>query len=181
MKSFDKKRIIFSVFSISLFFGIDVYGITIDFVGNRAPFIAYLKSLGRQLSFPWPIINTGARAKGFTQQEIDAIPVGIPFLYEEKYKLIISEYDNASFQEDVDCLIELFTKEVSGIASQRKKEEILHRIIHGYVLRALKLPSNMSTKELARLVESKKINVHLLCKVQLPAFFVKYLLESGHI
>lgn len=161
--------------SLIVFFGINSFSIINRelILREKRSFVKYLENLSWKMAAPLRVINVTAAAMGLSEVEIDAIPISFPFIYEEKYKQQLHKLDSEITINAINYLLDCFNKRSSGL-SKRNKEALIHTIIHEFVLEHLKLPKTTTTKELAQLVATNRIDIAYLCELQLAAFFVKF-------
>ncbi len=136
----------------------------------------YLVKLSWEVSVPWSVILASAKVLGLSQVEIDAIPVSFPFLYDEKYKTVFELLETQEVIDQINSLIETFEFQAKSL-SPRQKRQLLHQLIHELILKELGLPTNTTTKELAKMVSKGSLSIRRLCEIQLIGFFVKYYLK----
>jgi hypothetical protein len=136
----------------------------------------YLSDLSYQMSFPTTIIQSGMYVQGYTQEEIDAVPAAFPFLYDGIYKRMMHLFCSEEFMTEVNLLLDEYEQKTACINCKKQRRQVLHQIIHKRNVSALSLAQGTTTRQLARMVEQRAINIDLLCRKQLAAFFVKYYL-----
>lgn len=148
------------------------------YIQSRAKaFRKSLESLSWQLSSPWSVIKVTASAMGYSQVEIDAIPVSFPFLCEGKYKQHLGKLDSPEMVALINQIFDTFVQRNGSHLSKRKQNELIHAIIHEVVLEGLGLAATTTTKQLADLVARKQVSINRLCEMQVAAFFVKFHLD----
>lgn len=166
-------------FSCNLYATLPLHVTQQQLAGQKENYTSYLKKLSQKLSNT-PSFIRDAYAKNvmnLTQAECDAIPVSYPFLCEKKYASLLSQFTNEKILDIINQLLDAYHIKTALVSSLRKKEEILHQLLHEYNCFLLNLPIATTTKQLASLVEKKKIDITKLCEAQLAEFFIKFLLE----
>lgn len=148
-------------------------------LSHKAHYTKYLEGLSTKLNLtPSWLRNCVARGMGCEQWECDAIPASYPFLCDKEYKNELPLLSSTEVIEAINELLQRFTQRYAHLTNHRQMEAAIHTIIHEYICKKLSLPASTTAKELSKLVSKGKVNIRILCRAQLAAFYIKYLLES---
>lgn len=150
-----------------------------EVLNHKAHYTKYLEGLSTKLNLtPSWLRDTVARGMGFEQWECDAIPASYPFLCDKEYKNELPLLGSTDVITVINELLQKFHARYRHLSNHRQMEAALHSIIHEYMCQKLNLPASTTAKELSKLVSKGNINIRTLCRAQLAAFFVKFLLTS---
>jgi hypothetical protein len=144
---------------------------------HKNKFEQYLKDLKFSMSVPTFVIKRSMNIMGYAQNEIDAVSIAFPFIYDEQYKTVWLYLDNSRFIEEVNSLLNEIEKEIAGITNKNERRKNAHHLIHIWNCKKLSLPLHTTTKQLARFVEKRQIDMQKFFHYQLIQFFVKYYLN----
>lgn len=166
-----------SLFLLCIFLLTDAKIDTLYIQQHKKKFKSYLENLQRSMSLPSFLVNNSMRVLGYSTEEIDAVPIAYPFIYKEGYISTLKNLDDPAFIDETNKLLnrlEPLFKENTNKQDRRKKA---HELIHIWICEKMNLDIKTTTKQFAKLVENKKINLNAFFHFQLIQFFVKYHLD----
>lgn len=138
----------------------------------------YLNNLRNSMRLPTSIIKQSMKLLGYSQEEIDAVPIAFPFIYDQKYKSVWHDLTLDTFAIEANDLLRIlkpiFEQVVKNAQTRRKR---VHECIHQWNCRKMGLPLTTTTKDLALLVEKRQIDLEQFFHYQLVQFFVKFYLD----